>query len=263
MIFFDYHTHSNYSFDSTEDLENNCKAAIEKNVSELAFTEHYDCNYENNILPDLESYNNSFLLMKEKYKDRLKIKLGIEIGQAYEAPEKFRFCISALKYDVVLASLHNLPGREDFYFIDYAKESREDLLSEYFNILYDVAKNADYDILAHLDYPLRYMGKSYENALSEQYRDITAEILKAVIDRGKIIEVNTSNFDKGLNRTMPSPELIKLYRDLGGKAVSTGSDAHTSDRIAANFDEVYCQLKNFGIKYIASYENRILKPISL
>lgn len=50
----------------------------------------------------------------------------------------------------------------------------------------------------------------------DKVKSIIAEILKIVIADGKGIEVNTSSHRYGLTDYMPSAELLKLYKDLGG-----------------------------------------------
>ena len=37
----DYHVHSNNSFDGKNSIEEMCRKAIEKNLSEICFTEHF------------------------------------------------------------------------------------------------------------------------------------------------------------------------------------------------------------------------------
>ena len=54
--------------------------------------------------------------------------------------------------------------------------------------------------------------------------EIVEEILRQVIRRGKGIEINTTAGT--LTEPLPSLEILKTYRRLGGEIVTTGSDAH-------------------------------------
>ena len=51
-------------------------------------------------------------------------------------------------------------------------------------------------------------------------------IFKTIIPKGKGIEVNTSGFAYGLDSAMPSIDILKLYKELGGEIITVGSDAH-------------------------------------
>ena len=51
----DYHLHSEFSFDSSEKIENICKKAVEEGISEIAVTDHAELPLrENAPWPDFE-----------------------------------------------------------------------------------------------------------------------------------------------------------------------------------------------------------------
>lgn len=56
--------------------------------------------------------------------------------------------------------------------------------------------------------------------------EIVERILHQVIADGKGIEVNTSCFAYGLADLTPSRRILELYRQMGGRIVTIGSDAH-------------------------------------
>ena len=99
---------------------------------------------------------------------------------------------------------------------------------EYYKEIYDVQKIfKDYSVLAHLDLIVRYDEQGvYPFELVEDY---IAEILKLASKVGKGIEINTSSWRYGLKDTQPSRAILKLYKDLGGKIITVGSDAHSGD----------------------------------
>lgn len=57
-------------------------------------------------------------------------------------------------------------------------------------------------------------------------------IVSSLMADGKGIEVNTSSWHYGLPDTMPSGDILRLYKDLGGRIVTIGSDAHTTKYLA-------------------------------
>ena len=54
-------------------------------------------------------------------------------------------------------------------------------------------------------------------------------------------------------------DVLKLYRDLGGQYITTGSDAHRSDRIAKRIKEAEKLAAAAGIPLIATFQR--MKPI--
>ena len=54
----------------------------------------------------------------------------------------------------------------------------------------------------------------------------------------------------GLADTQPSKDILRLYKELGGRYISFGSDAHTPEFIASHFEEANRILANeIGINY--------------
>ena len=115
----------------------------------------------------------------------------------------------------------------------------------------------NYSVLGHMD-----LIKRYDEAgiyPFEKVRPMIAEILKIVIEDGKGIEVNTSSHRYGLTDSMPSTELLRLYRELGGSIVTIGSDSHKPEHLGAYIQEAKEQLKGLGFENFCTYEK--MQPI--
>ena len=76
-------------------------------------------------------------------------------------------------------------------------------------------KYKNYSVLGHMDLIARYDEAGIYPF--EKIKLMAEKILKIVIAEGKGIEINTSSHRYGLQDTMPSADILKLYRDLGGK----------------------------------------------
>lgn len=83
--------------------------------------------------------------------------------------------------------------------------------------------------------------------------------LKIVIGDGKGIKVNTSSHRYGLTDSMPSAELLKLYKDLGGSIVTIGTDSHTPTHLGMYIEEAKSLLKSLGFQNFCTYEK--MQPI--
>ena len=69
-------------------------------------------------------------------------------------------------------------------------------------------------------------------------------------------EINTSSLRQGLDETMPNPATIRRYAELGGKAISFGSDSHRAEDIGAGFDTATAMLRNAGLQGLAVFQKR-------
>ena len=97
----------------------------------------------------------------------------------------------------------------------------------------------DYSVLGHLDLISRYD----ENGPYpfEKIKPMIQEILEIVIQDGKGIEINTSSHRYGLKDSQPSRDILKLYKELGGKIITIGSDSHKPEHLGA----ILMKLKNY------------------
>ena len=68
------------------------------------------------------------------------------------------------------------------------------------------------------------------------------KILKSIIENGKTYELNSVYVRKGV--ILPEDYLLKKYKDLGGKKIRLGSDAHYLQHVASGFDEAYELIDN-------------------
>lgn len=279
----DYHLHTEFSDDSREPMENQVERAIELGLEEICFTDHVDYGVKNDWADgniqyrvgdgvgkpagsldpianvDYPLYFEKLHLMKEKYGDRIKIKQGLEFGMQTITIDKYEKLFARYKdeLDFVLLSIHEIDNKE-LWTMDYQRErSWQEYNEGYYNELYQVMKRyKDYNILSHLDLIVRY--DPIGRYPFEKVEDQIAEILKLAIKDGKGIEINTSSWHYGLDDTMPSGKLLKLYRDLGGKIITIGSDGHTTRYVADHFDDALNILKDIGFTHITGFTK--MKP---
>ena len=53
--------------------------------------------------------------------------------------------------------------------------------------------------------------------------------------------------------TLPTTEILKMYKELGGEIITLGSDAHTPEYIALNFREAADLIGTLGFRYVCSF----------
>ncbi len=269
-MFCDYHVHSSFSDDSVYEMEDVIKDAIGLGVDELCFTEHvdYGIKVDHGEMPivkrdgstmlnvDHDSYFKTLENFKEKYKDKISLKKGLEFGVQMHTLDKYQILVSKYPLDFILLSIHQVDDIECH--TPGFKEGKDQLTYNmvYFNELYDIVKNyKDYSVLAHIDL-MRRFDKPDELAF-EKVEDIIASILKIVIKDDKGIELNTSWHRYGLKGPTPSLGILKLYKDLGGKIITLGSDSHRPVQLTNGIKEDKELLKSLGYKEFCTFDKLV------
>lgn len=260
----DCHLHSSFSGDSDTPMEEMVLKGISLGLNTMCFTEHHDIDYPDSpegsgsiFLLNTDSYLYDLARLKEKYRDRIRLLFGVELGLQPEILRKNAVYAKSYEFDFIIGSSHICHGRDPYYPAFYEGRSEEDAYREYFtSILENVKKFSNFDVYGHLDYVVRYGPNRDQNYCYEKYRDIFDEILETLLENGKGIELNTGGIKQGMKDFHPCTDILKRYRQLGGEIVTVGSDAHDTDQIAASFSRAAEVLQSCGFRYYTLFQNR-------
>lgn len=245
----DFHIHSCFSSDSSERPESIIETAIQKGMKQICITDHQDFDYpKQDFTLDTKSYLNTYCSLQEAYKEKIDIRIGVELGLELRTKSQIMDFVSKNSFDFIIGSSHLVNGEDPYYPEYYENRSIEEAYSKYFeSILENIPAFSFFNVYGHLDYICRYApANTYSYA---KYQPIIDEILRQIIAAGKGIEVNTSNNPKTGFFTNPHIEIIKRYRELGGEIVTVGSDAHKCGRIGNQFEKLPELLKECGFRY--------------
>lgn len=267
----DQHTHSEFSMDSQNRIEYMCEKAIAMGLDELVITDHLDLNSNEMIASlepvfDAQSAFHAMCHYRDIYKDRLKLTLGIELGQAHDCPDKARKILETFRYDQVIGSVHNLRGMPDFYLMAFYKITGRQcqiFLAQYFKELEEIVDLGYFDTLAHLTYPLRYFKEGGHTLSLDPHMLTIRRIFKKLIEKGKALEVNTSGYRKDLGSPLPDLALLRVYYEMGGRLITVGSDAHCIEDIGCDVQRVYSELRQIGFTHIASFTDRKMELMEI
>jgi histidinol-phosphatase (PHP family) len=256
---FDFHIHTNFSDDCNVEMESYIQPAIEKRLSGICFTDHLDIDYPNSsnkFLLEYASYFKELNRLKDRYRSKLEIFFGVEFGMQPHILESDTSFFAGKSFDYVLGSIH-CTNKKELYNGDYLEGITEHQgITNYFTeMLYCVKNFKSYNNLGHLDAISRYVNQETKPYKAEKYIDYIEEILKAVIEAGKGIELNTSGKRYVLGDFHPEKKILKLYKELGGEIVTLGSDSHSTNTLAYSFDEAVDVLISCGFRYYAIYRN--------
>ena len=76
-------------------------------------------------------------------------------------------------------------------------------------------------------------------------------------DKEKALEINTAALRQPLNKLSPDIDIIKRFKELGGKYVTVGSDAHFAEHLASDIDMAYSAALEAGFDSITFFQKRI------
>ena len=264
----DCHTHTKYSHDSTQDPREAIEAAISKGIEYLAFTDHCDrdCLYsplhKDKIRQiDLDACMKEIRSLKEEYKGKIEIAVGIECGYMEKAVKNYVEDLNAHKTDITINSIH-LVDYTDCYFKEFFDgRSKAEAYTMYTKAILDsLFVPYHYDVVAHIGYVSRkapYEDKMYRYS---DLKDIIDEILKTIIEKGKSLEINSHAENTG-DLTLPNLDIIKRYKELGGELLTFASDAHKIEKQCYMYNEIVDRLKDCGFNYLFKYLEH--KPIAV
>ncbi|HTF09888.1 MAG TPA: PHP domain-containing protein [Asanoa sp.] len=239
----DGHVHSQWSWDAPGgDMARTCARAVALGLPAVAFTEHVDltpwtllddAGRETGELLgpplDIAGYRAAIDECRDRF-PTLRILSGVELSEPHWHAEELRTMLAS-GFDRVLGSVHSRrsgPARyleiRDAYRERPAAEVVCDYLAEAARML---DSNADFEVIAHLDYALRYWpahaGPCEIGAFEPEFR----ETLRALRSSGRVLEINT--------RMAFHAELLDWWRAADGRAVTFGSDAHHPGALARQF----------------------------
>lgn len=257
---FDYHIHSTYSLDGKSSLEELCRSAYLRGFGEIAVTDHFEpvegdesCRFYN---PD--GYFQELERVRQKYRGRLNIKAGVELGQPHLFKAEAEKLINTMDYDYVLGSAHKLPNGLDVSQLNYKRLEIEDVYKMYLAQLEKLVQWGQFDCVGHLDLVKRYATPYYDGRMTLcTMEDRLAAVLKSLIEKGKGIEINTSGLRQSPKETMPGIDVLRLYRRLGGEILTIGSDSHCAEDVGKGVAAAIELAQEAGFGYITVFTGRV------
>ncbi|MGI9595787.1 MAG: PHP domain-containing protein [Acidimicrobiales bacterium] len=268
----DNHVHTEFSWDAEEgSMIESCRRAVALGLPSIAFTEHVDltpwvvpeaaaANFPPDVQRhlgrdgrlrapevDLDGYFESIDRCRSQFPS-LRILSGLEIGEPHWFPELAADLLAAGPFQRVLGSLHSLtidaePRLIDEWFrTDRVEGEREaTAVRSYLAEAVAMIESSDhFEVFAHIDYLVRQIeavGRRHDpTRFEEEYR----ETLRALSTSGRVLEINT--------RLELDPLVVEWWYDVGGTAVSFGSDAHRGQKVGGGFRRAAALAESKGFR---------------
>ena len=251
---FDQHVHSNFSFDSNEDLENYINVS---NKNDIVTTEHLDfanpiINYEDSSINYLK-YIEEIDSLNKKYSN--KFFSGIEIGYTPNSEKRIEDFLKDKNFNLKLLSIHQ-NGIYDYMCVNKKLISLEALIQEYFEQMIQALESSiEFNVLAHFEYGIRIVDISVTDfdSLASKFLN---KIIELIVKKEIAFEVNTKSMYKYKKENLYS-YMIEKYLKKGGKLFTLGSDAHNIKDYAYKFDEARKFLLARNVKEIILFKDKI------
>ena len=265
MVTADLHMHCAASEDSETPIEALAEAALAKQLSVIAVTDHVELVEFHKGAYDVAMTDSRRMMDAAEMPPSLTLLRGIELGEPAFDTALAEEILAEYPYDFVLASQHRLSDAlPDYYYIDFFDWPHERIVEEmqrYFEEVLRVVQWNGFDSLAHLTYPFRYLPACWRNGDYSAWAAVIDRIFKTLIQNGKSLEINTSGLRKGQGMTAPDEPLVRRYFELGGRRITVGSDAHRANEVGADLDAAWRMARNIGFESLTVYKQR--KPIAI
>ncbi len=260
-MLWDTHMHTHFSGDCEADVSSMADAAVRKGLAGICFTDHMDLDYPEglpeNYFFDADEYFQEMRQAQERYRGRLPILIGMETGLQPHLKDKLPEIAAAHPYDFIIGSSHLIHHMDPYYPGYFEGKTEDEAYREYFEYLLENLGVFDFfDVYGHIDYIVRYGPNKNKFYSYRKFADVIDEILRALIQKGKGIEINTGGFRYGLGHPNPTEEILSRYRELGGEIVTIGADAHKPEDVAHSFQKAPDILKAAGFRYYAVFKQR-------
>ena len=266
-ILADQHVHSHHSGDSTERMEAVAERAVRLGMTDLCFTDHNDFDYPDvgdpRVTPttfclDTDAYYREYLDLRAHYAGRISLQYGVELGLQPQLAGENRAFAASKPFDLIIASIHVANRRDPYYPSFYEGRTEEEAMREMLEAtLENISLYDDFDVLGHLDYIIRYFPSGRQTMDMSPFSGLLDDILRLLILRGQGLDLNTAPlWKKGYPEMNPSRQILTRYRELGGRIVTFGSDAHQAEHVGDAFDLAEKLAVESGFTEYAVFRNR-------
>ena len=244
---FDTHLHTEFSTDSNMQAEDVAKLAKDNGIG-IIITEHLDLDYPDNPEAFIFDFKEYFAKFDHLRSDNFL--LGVELGLRPECSRKNTLLVQGQSFDEIVGSIHVVDG-SDVYRPDFtAGRPKEETYRQYLQaMLASIETFDDFDTLGHVDYICRYVKYAEPEIDLAVFYDEWTAVCQALIAKEKALEINTRRLGNSAAVTALTA-LYKRYKELGGKYVTIGSDAHNLPDIGKNFAAAFTMAEQLDLQAV-------------
>ena len=207
----DYHLHSEFSFDSSEKIENIVEKALQMGIDEIALTDHAEFPLRDTApWPDFVKREAVLATCRDKYGVLPAIRSGIETGQPWRDAE-LEMKLTEAKPDFIIASAHELDGYSDPRSFPFSRENVKCFIDSYLTQMTQMASACDYDVIGHATYLFRFIPEELTAEFPpESFQEGYEALFKTVILEAGYEMLREAGFSYASSYTQRTPSFYKL-----------------------------------------------------
>ena len=255
----DAHVHSDNSYDALDPTIKLCEQATKIGLYSVTITDHCNCN-EYVQRESRRAIRQAFFQVKKAqhvFQDLINVLTGIELGQPTHNLSAAFDALAQTDFDFVLAGIHKLRNSTVFSKVKFTNDNVNNILMRYFDEIIDLITWGNFDSLAHINYPLKFISQETQlhidnNSISKKIQVITLELAK----HKKALEID----DYMLTATPSSPlsvgSILSSFKKAGGKNITFGSNAHSYKNIGDGINLGLTAALKFGFSHFTLFKNR-------
>lgn len=235
----DYHVHSKYSCDGKSTIFEMCRKAVDLKIAEIGFSEHVDFDPQNRCFGffNYGKYTSEIENARETFKDQIIVRKGVEIDYQHCFENEIERWLKDKEFDFTIGSVHYL----NHEFISRPLVARKDL-RELYDVYFDEVEHSIesglFDVVGHFDLIGRYIGNRRSELNSFNFWEKAKTVLEKIVESNLYLEINSKGLREECRDTMPGRKLIDEFVRDGGKLISLGSDAHSTNEIGNGIEEI-------------------------
>lgn len=259
-----YHTHTTFC-DGKNYPEEIVKYAIEQGYDAIGFSGHgytpFDLSY---CMTDTNGYIKEIKVLREKYRDKLQIYLGVE--------EDAFSIVNRRTFDYMIGSLHYVYREGEYFSVDSDAETLKKCLKAfdfdalklseaYYSSFCEYISKRKPDIVGHFDLLTKFEETDTDYFLNNRgYLRLAEKYMMEALKNDVIFEVNTGAIARGYrSKPYPCENLLHIIKQEGGR-IMLSSDCHRAENLACHFKETKKLLKDIGFEYVyILYDNTFKK----
>ncbi len=260
------HVHTSDSPDAEIPAWELVRRAEEKGISVIGFVAHLDLNPDDYCYGYFSSagYDASIREALSVAGEGTTVLKGLEVGEPHRFGDQASEMVGYQNYDFITGALHYVEGAGMILGPDVFREKDPmHTVREYYEETLRMVESSDMDILAHMGLfrrGLAMAGLDFSFDETELWPDLLRTVLRTLIRRGIVLELNTSGLRRPEKTTYPAPGVMELYRELGGELVTIGSDSHRDPHVFFGLHRGREILIDIGFTSIYSVKERSALP---
>ncbi len=262
----DSHIHSTHSPDARTSIIEVCQSAVEMGLAYICFTEHLDLDPRDSGYRyfEPEAFFREVDAARTRFRGRLTIGAGIEVCYQTGREDEIARWLERWPFDFVLGSVHILDGEHDWVMVPeqasmaaWARHrTPQEAYRPYFEEVRRAAATGLFDGLAHLDLVKRYGTLAYGPFDASALAEEIDAVLAAAVATDTAIEINTSGLFQPPQEPFPGLDILRRYRQMGGRAITIGSDTHHLYQLGRGLETARQQAIAAGFTHVAYFLER-------